>query len=340
MMKGAVLLIGVSLAAGLANTQPSSAPPTRLAPADLFSGSNIFSSVANLDEAVSFYQDGIGFDVAGEPANADANPQLRQMFALRDARLRWQVGRAPRIRGGLGLVEISSAGGQQLDREIHEPGAFLLIVVVRDIDGTFMRLKQLGAPVVTRGGKPLDTYGGWRVIVVQDPVGHFVQLMQPPRLPATTHNVLDVRLRHTVADLDRSVMLYRDELGLQVAISATSDYDNEPTLIELLDLPQNAQWRYATLVVPTSRIEIELMEFKGARSSDPADIADPGATWIQLRVADVDAAAAGVAMVGGTLITTGGRALDLPAGDTTGKVTVVRDPDDLFLVLVETSLAR
>jgi hypothetical protein len=95
-------------------------------------------------------------------------------------------------------------------------------------------------------------------------------------------------------------------------------------------------WRYATLVVPTSGIEIELMEFKGARLLEPADIADPGATWMQLRVADVDAAVAGVAVAGGTLITTGGRALDLPSGNTTRKVGVVRDPDGLFLVLVET----
>jgi len=38
--------------------------------------------VASLEEAVAFYRDGIGFDVQGEPTNADANPQLRAMFGL------------------------------------------------------------------------------------------------------------------------------------------------------------------------------------------------------------------------------------------------------------------
>jgi catechol 2,3-dioxygenase-like lactoylglutathione lyase family enzyme len=337
-MKRFAIVVGVFLAAGLAHTQPASDPATGPAPASALVGLNNFFGpiVANLEETVAFYQEGIGFEVESEPADADANPQLHQMFGLRDARLRWQIGRAPRIRGGVGVIEISSAAGEPLGRRIQDPGAFLLIVVVRDIDGTFTRLQQLGTPVVTRGGKPLDTYGGWRVVVVQDPAGHFVQLMQPPRLPATIHNVLDVRLRHTVADVQRSVALYRDALGLQVAIGATPVYGNDPTLIELLGLPQDRVWRYATLVVPTSGIEIELMEFKGARLLEPADIADPGATWMQLRVADVDAAVAGVAVAGGTLITTGGRALDLPSGNTTRKVGVVRDPDGLFLVLVET----
>lgn len=331
-----VIVVGVSLAAGLAHAQPAADPGA--APTSLLVSSNTFFGpiVANLDEAVAFYQDGIGFEVKGEPADADASAQLREMFGLRDMGLRWQIGRSPRIRGGVGVVEISSAGGVPLGRQIHDPGAFLLIVVVRDIDGTFTRLEQLGAPVVTRGGKPLDTHGGWRVVVVQDPAGHFVQLMQPPRLPATTHNVLDVRLRYTVANLERSVALYRDALGLQVAISATPDYNNEPTLIELLGLPQDTRWRYATFVVPTSGIEIELMEFKDARRPEPADIADPGATWMQLRVADVDAAVAEVTKAGGTFISTGGRVIDLAAGSTRLKVGVARDPDDLFLVLVET----
>ena len=107
-------------------------------------------------------------------------------------------------------------------------------------------------------------------------------------------------------------------------------------LIEVLGLPEDTQWRYAILVTPTSGIPFELVEFRGARSSEPADIADPGATWMQLRVADVDAAVAEVTKAGGTVITTGGRALEFPAGGTTQKVGVVRDPDNLFLVLVET----
>ncbi|HWN40302.1 MAG TPA: glyoxalase, partial [Gammaproteobacteria bacterium] len=54
----------------------------------------------------------------------------------------------------------------------------------------------------------------------------------------------------------------------------------------------------------------------------------------QLRVADIDAAAAAIIKAGGTFISTGGKPLDLPAGNGTLKVGVVRDPDGYFLVLI------
>jgi hypothetical protein len=77
------------------------------------------------------------------------------------------------------------------------------------------------------------------------------------------------------------------------------------------------------------------MEFKGSRPPEPADLADPRATRIQLRVTDVDAAVAELTRAGGTVISTGGRPLDLAAGEAPVKVATVRDPDNWFLVLIE-----
>lgn len=335
-----MVLVGVMLGAQFVQAQP--APPPRPAPAGLVVDSGSFFSpiVADLDSAVAFYRDGIGLEVQGEPSNAANNPQLRAMFGLPDARLRWQTARAPRVQGGLEIVEISSAGGEPLDRQIQDPGAFMLMVVVRDIDGTLARLRELGAPVVTRGDEPVTVGGpqGVRAVVVQDPAGHFVELVQPSRLPPTLipENVVGVRLRHTVANLDRAVALYRDALGLLGGVNVPADYYNEPSVIDLLGVPQDTLWRFTMLVVPTSGLAIELMEFKGARPPEPANIADPGETRVQLRVADIDAAVAAVVQAGGTFVSTGGRPLDLPAGDSTLKVGMVRDPDGLFLVLMET----
>ena len=81
---------------------------------------------------------------------------------------------------------------------------------------------------------------------------------------------------------------------------------------------------------------MSVIEFMGAgRPAEPASIADPGETRLQLRVADVDAAIAALTQAGGTVISTGGRPVEMPAGDATLKAGIVRDPDGLFLVLIE-----
>lgn len=320
-------------------------PPTGLV---VGSGSYYSPIVANLDEAVAFYRDGLGFEAQEEPANADENPQLRAMFGLPDARLRWQTVGSPQSSlaspsGGVQIIEISRTRGRMVERQMQDPGAVMLMVVMRDIDAPLARLKQLGAPVVTTGGAPVPVGGGPQglmAVVVKDPAGHFVELIElaalPPALASSDSNIIGVRVRHTVANLERSFALYRDALGLRGGPQVPLQYIGDPGVLDLLGLPHDVQYRFTILSVPASGLGIELIEFKGARRPDePARIANAGSTRIQLLVADIDAAVATVTSAGGTVVSTGGQPLDLPAGDGTVKVGIVRDPDDLFLVLVQ-----
>ena len=335
------LLVGAGAAQAQSAAPAAGAPPAP-APTGLVVGSGNFYSpiVAALDEAVAFYRDGVGFEVSGEPTNADANPQLRAMFGLPDARLRQQIGRAPPLPGGVEIVEISRAGGRPVTRGMQDPGAVMLLVTVRDIDATLARLERLGAPVVTRGGTPVAISGGpLRGIVVKDPAGHFVELLEtanpPPAAPGANANIVGVRVRHTVEDLGRSLTLYRNALGLQ-GPEQLPKWVGDDSVLDLLGLTKKAQYRFTTLTVPTSGLPLELIEFRGARRpAERARVADPGSTRIQLRVADIDAAVAAVTQAGGEFVSTGGRPLDLPAGNSTLKVGIVRDPDDLFLVLIQ-----
>jgi len=344
-MNRLVLAAAMLFAVGLAHAQPAAPPPTGPAPTGLVVGTGNFYSpiVANLDDAIAFYRDGVGFQFQGEPANADSNPQLRAMFGLPDARLRYQIGRAPGIPGGVEIIEISGAGGQPLGRQIQEPGAVMLIVEVRDVDAALARVKARGAPTLTRGGKPIEFTTGLRAVVVQDPAGHFVELVQQPASAAAgpgTGDIRNVRVRHTVANLDRAVALYRDALGFQAGGDVPTSYASAAPVKEVLALAPEASWRLARLIVPTSGLPLELMEFKDARRPPSANLADPGATRIQLRVADIDAAVAALTKAGGTFVSTGGKPLDLPAGNSTIKVGIVRDPDDWFLVLINSPPAR
>jgi catechol 2,3-dioxygenase-like lactoylglutathione lyase family enzyme len=104
-------------------------------------GSGNFYSpiVADLEKAVAFYRDGLGFEVQGEPTSFDNNAPLRGMFGLPDSRFRQQIGRAPPTPGGVEIVEISKAGGRPVERRIQDPGTTMLLVAMRDISAPLAR---------------------------------------------------------------------------------------------------------------------------------------------------------------------------------------------------------
>ena len=334
----AAVLACALLTAGLAQAQP---PPAGPEPTGLIVGSGNFFSpiVRDLDKAVAFYRDGLGLD-AGPPGNADENASLRNMFGLPDARLRWTIARPATTRGGVEIVEISQAGGEPLDRRPQDPGAFTLIVFVRDLDATLTRLKALGTPVVTSGGAPaLLPFGTQkaRMIMVKDPDGHFVEIVQPEQPMDTqappTANVLSVRVRLTVDDVEKSMRLYHDALGLKVLTEP--QFHDDPVVSAALGV-SGAQYRFGVMQVPTTGLIFEVMDYKGIdRKTVRGDLQDPGSTRIQIQVRDVDAAIAAFKQVGGVVVSTGGQPLELPAQNGTIKVAIVREPDNLFVVLIQ-----
>jgi catechol 2,3-dioxygenase-like lactoylglutathione lyase family enzyme len=333
-------LTALLLAAGIAHAQP--APQTSAGTAGLVVGSGNFFSpiVADLDRAVAFYRDGLGFEVQGAPGDAGENPALRAMFGLPDAQIRWTIARAPGIAGGVEIVAIAGAGGEPLARRMQDSGAFTLLVLVRDLESVRARLEALGTPIVSSGGVPALVpmgAGQARLLMVRDPDGHFVEIVQPPEMPATQAppdaNIVEVRVRLTVADVAQSLRLYQDALGLEL-VSRSELIDNA-TVAGALGVP-GAQFRFGILRVPSSGLLFEVIDFAGLdRRTVRGRIQDPGSTRIQMRVRDLDAAIAAFARFGGTVVSTGGKPLELPAGERKLDVAIVQEPDNLFVVLIE-----
>lgn len=340
-MKAVMIVAAFAASAGVAFAQ-GPPPPAGPAPTGLVVGSgNFFSPItADLEKTVAFYRDGLGLDVQGAPANADANPALRNMFGLPDAQLRWLIGRPAGMRTGVEMVEITKAEGKPLERRVQDSGAFMLIAIVRDLDAAFAKLKQLGAPVVTRGGAPIPVPAGAksRAVIVKDPDGHFVELFQPDPVPESaapaTSNVIEVRVRLTVSDGDRAARLYRDALGLQVR--TPGEFRTDRAVLDMMGL-SGGEYRASMFTVPTTGLTFEIIDFKGVDSRTVrGNIQDPGSTRIQLQVRDVDAAIAVLKQAGGAVVSTGGTTVELPGrGGATTKVAIVRDPDNLFLVLLQ-----
>jgi catechol 2,3-dioxygenase-like lactoylglutathione lyase family enzyme len=336
-MKRWLMLAIASLGANLGLAQQAAAPGADAAPLVVGSGNYFSPIVSDLDGALAFYRDGLGLEVQGPPGDAAANPALRAMFGLPDARIRWAIARTPAAPGGVELVEIAAAGGRSLERRLQDPGANCLVVTVRDLDATLARLRRLGAPVVTVGGEPVTIGQGTRIVVVRDPDGNFVELSQPAEPPSTAAagtNVLGVRLRLAVPDVEAAARLYQGVLGLEPR-APIGAYGDHAAVLRALGL-ERGKYRVAQQNVPGSGLMYDFVDFVDLdRRTVPGRIQDFGSTRVQLRVRDLDAAIAAFERFGGEVISTGGGPVALPAGNATLRVAIVRDPNSLFVVMIE-----
>jgi catechol 2,3-dioxygenase-like lactoylglutathione lyase family enzyme len=336
-MKRLALVVALFVASTFARAQ---APQ----PTGLIVGSGNFFSpiVSDLDKAIAFYRDGLGLDVQGAPSNAEQNAPLRNMFGLPDAQLRWTVARPAAMRTGVEIVEIKKTESKPVERRVQDPGAFTLIVLVRDVDAAFAKLKQIAAPIVTAGGRPIAV-GRAKGFLTRDPDGHFVEVAQLNPLPETTApetaNVIGVRVRVTVEDAGQAMRQYQ-ALGLNGTMNVI--FEKNDALMRMFGLKEDAQYRLAAMDVPTSGLKLEFIEFKGVdRKTVRANIQDPGSTRMQLQVRDVNATIDALKAAGGTVVSTGGSTVELPGrGGATTKVAIVRDPNNLFLVLIQAAPAR
>jgi predicted enzyme related to lactoylglutathione lyase len=348
----AVTVLGVGIVLGQDQARGQGAAPAPPAPTGLIVGSGNFFSpiVSDLDAATAFYRDGLGFAVSGSPSDSTNNAPIRNMFGLPDARLRWIVARPAGMRGGVEIVEPKDVTSKPLARNIQDPGAFSLILAVRDLDTLLARLTKLGATVVTTNNGPVDAAllgAPSRAVVVRTPDGHFLQMVQRSTTPgaaAETPNadpaslVTNIRVRLTGDSVDRALKLYHDDLGLVQQSPGT--FGGAPAVMQMLGL-REGQFRQAITQVPTSGLYLQFIEFKDvARRTVRGEIQDAGSTRIQLQVKDLDAAIKAVVTAGGRVVSTGGMPVQLPAGrGGTIRAAMVRDPDNLFLVLIEQAQA-
>jgi predicted enzyme related to lactoylglutathione lyase len=183
--------------------------------------------------------------------------------------------------------------------------------------------------------------GGGRGIVVKDPDGHFVELVQPASAQVAAPgapNIAGVRVRLTVEDAAKTMREYQ-QLGMAGTMNVM--FESSAPVVRMLGLKADAQYRVAIMDIPNAP-KVEFIDFKGVdRRTVRGNIQDPGSTRMQLQVRDVDAAIAALKEAGGTVVSTGGSTVELPGrGGATTKVAIVRDPNNLFLVLIQVASQR
>jgi catechol 2,3-dioxygenase-like lactoylglutathione lyase family enzyme len=314
--------------------------PTGAAPAgDVVVGSGNYSPiVTDLDQAIEFYGTLLGLTVPPPPTPGprpyNTDPALLRMFGMPGAQLRFVTARIPGAAVGVEMVEVKGIERKSAYPRPKDPGAATLILIVRDINAAFAPLKRAGVPVVTTGGEPIAFGPGnlARGVIVTDPDGHFVELLQPNPIPETTapagSNIIGARVRLTVADTEQTLKVYHGLLHIQPQVG---EFGTNP-LLDLMGL-KGAQLRMTSAQIPGSPLRIELIEVKGvSRTAIRPRLQDPGATRLQLRLRDLDATIAPLKAAGSTVVSTGGEPAILAGGV---RAAIMPDPNGLFFVLIQ-----
>jgi catechol 2,3-dioxygenase-like lactoylglutathione lyase family enzyme len=301
---------------------------------------NVSPIVADLDRSMRFYRDLLGLEVSPPPSAGrlpwDASRELRELHGLPNARLRSFTARIPGARCGIEPVEFDAIDRKPVRWRMQDAGAVTLILLVRDIDAAFARLKAAGVPVATTGGAPVapSPTSKTRAVIVTDPDGHFVELAQLEPAPATTvpasSNVFDIRFRITVSALEPAVQYYRDHLGIS---GKPGTFAKSTGVMAMMGLPDTAEYRMSVTPIPGSTLIFELLELRGLETAVVRPrIQDPGAYRLQLDVDDIDATITALSGAGSRAISAKGTPVNLTPGRPR-RVAVVPDLNNLFLVL-------
>jgi catechol 2,3-dioxygenase-like lactoylglutathione lyase family enzyme/uncharacterized glyoxalase superfamily protein PhnB len=303
-------------------------------PGEVLGVGNFIHVAANLDKSIEFYRDVIGLQLTGPPGPHlfSANAIVSTLYDAVGKESRVASLRIPGSEMAVEIVEFKDIASLPAQPRLQDPGAIILRLTVRDLDVVMARLKQAKTPVVTTGGEPLKldgSAGATREVVVKDPDGIFVRLVQPDPLSGGTDsssgNVIGAGFGITIGDTVKTMQLYRDVLGFPSQVDAAFHTDKNQML--LTGTP-GAQFRRSTALVPGTAFQVECFEFHGIdqRPVHPA-IHDPGASVLRLRVRDLDRMMTELKAAGASIVSSGGEAVSIGRS----RAVIVREPNNLFL---------
>ena len=284
---------------------------------------NLAHTVDSLEKTVPFYRDVLGLQIpVGRPDPTKATPsalnaEMSRFTGTQGAKFRAAVIPIPFAAFAMELTEFTGLPRKGAVARIQDPGVAILSLQVKDMDAILARLKQAGAPVITIGGEPVNPSGNpaskMREVIVRDPDGFPVQLVQLDPLPATATsapgNIYGASVSLAVMDTDKSMAFYKEALGFEQKPSGS--VGTNKVVADLIGLP-GAQWRIThgsipTVIPSTVPLDWAMIEYRVAdRKPFLMGAHDPGSPAFTMVVADIEAATARWKAAGGTVMTTGG----------------------------------
>jgi len=295
--------------------------------------SHAIHAVGDLDTTLAFYREVFGLN--GMPQDFP-NPAVPLLTNAPGVTLRLSMMRLP----GKMLFELTHFKG--LERKpaqaaYTDPGAASIVLYVRNLDEAVAKAKKANAPIVTTGGVPVEitTAGGKaRSILVRDPDGFFVQVIQEAPAPgAPEGNVHRVSLAYTMDSAESTAKFYNGMLGLE--LSGPSAFSKDPAMLRLVGAPEGTEFRKLTGVIPGPPAYVEFTEFRGLpRTKFHLRVRDPGAPAMAIQVTNINGMVAQMKAAGVNLISANGQIVDF--GNGTHNI-FVEDPNGMNLELFERS---
>lgn len=231
-------------------------------------------SVNDLDRAVAFYTNVLGFERTGErEITGDGYERLYGVFGLRLRTAELRLG-DERVE----LMQFLAPRGRPTpaDSKSHDRWFQHVAIVVSDMDRAYAHLRAHKVEHASTGPQLLPAWnpnaGGISAFYFRDPDGNHLEVLQfpPGKGNAKWHRNSDrlfLGIDHTaivVADTDASLAFYRDTLGLSVA-GASENHGPEQ---ERLNNVFGARLRITALRAATGP-GIELLEYLAPRTGRP-----------------------------------------------------------------------
>jgi catechol 2,3-dioxygenase-like lactoylglutathione lyase family enzyme len=364
----AVTSLMLSIVVPIASAQTScatlDAPPTGIAPpGDALRPGHLGRQVGDVEDIMHFYHDLIGFELRGtrdQPRPFFGNRGLQEVASLAEGAPDpyVQVSRVALLPipgtaaapGGpemtIEAIEIQGIAKQPFHPLLTDPGASYLKIIVADLDKTLALLRAERYPVITPGGNPVEL-SGWpgmtgklRAVLVRDPDGYPVELIEqspaPPTTAAPGSKVLGARVSIIVNHIEDTCHLYESLVGPDFKFWVSPSLMGDKTYEDLIGI--HGQFRLAEAMVPGSPVVMELIEYAHHPKHFPRPhFQDPGAAHFLFMSKDDDVMIARVKAAG--LHTTSPSDAPVFIAPTT-RMFFVTDPQGFWLEFMDNGVKK
>jgi catechol 2,3-dioxygenase-like lactoylglutathione lyase family enzyme len=357
-----ILVSAVSTAAAQSPWATLKEPPTGMAPAgDVIAAGHLGREIGNVELMIHFYHDLLGLGLMGrreQPRPYGKQSPLLEFVQLgegvpnpMEARNRAVIMPIPGTKGANGndmtveAIEIKKIASRPFHPRFNDPGASRLVLFVRNLDKILPVLDDELVPIVTAGEKPiaLSSYpgisGSIRAVVVRDPDGYPVELLEITPTPQTSaapeSNIVGARISLVVDDLETTCRWFRNLVGTDLQFWI-SPYIDDKAYEQLSGVP--GQFRMALATIPGSPVIMEFIRYKEHnRKFARPHIQDPGTAHVLFMAKDDDVIMQRVRAAGlQTLSKTGGPVFIGP----TTRSFFVTGPDGLWAEFMDHNVKK